>query len=86
MFFELQANEGEVNEDAQNEYYKYVNLRLYPRLMDQFLEYCPLERELTTDDRLKIYQLVTEQGEPPRNLQIFARWAKGKRPWNIRER
>ena len=79
VLFEVDANEGDLDVNATNEYYKYVNLRLFPRLMDQFLEFCPLEREVTREDRLKIYQLVVEQGEEPRNVQLFARWGKGKR-------
>ncbi len=82
LLFELEADEGDHDVNATNEYYKYVTLRLYPRLMDQFHEFCPLDRELSREDRLKMYELVIQQGEQPRNVQIFARWAKGNRKFH----
>ncbi len=82
--FEADANEQGDGDPNNNEYFKYVNLRAYPRLLDQFLNDNPLERELSREDRLKDHLLVVDQGEDARTFQIVARWAKGKRTFNGR--
>ncbi len=82
--FELNADEQMQDENLANEYFKYINLRAFPRILDQFINDSPLERELSLDDRVKEHLLVIDQGEEPRSFQVFARWSKGKRSFNVR--
>ncbi len=75
--FEPDANEQGDGDPNNNEYFKYINLRAFPRILDQFVNDSPLDRELSREYRLKDRMLVIDQGEEPRTFQVFARWAKG---------